>query len=132
MKPILFGAILSSFFLFNPVAQAENPEHVQKLIKSRSCPRCDLQGADLSAVNLKNANLEGANLSQANLNLADLSGANLANAVLTGASLAWTDLTSANLDNANLSQSRLEGGERLGQALTFKKAILPNGTVAHP
>lgn len=132
MKPILIGVVLSSMFWINPNAQAENPEHLQKLIKSRSCPGCELQGADLSAINLRNANLQGANLSQANLNLADLTEANLSNAVLTGASLAWTELTDATLDGADLSQANFEGGKRLGRALSFEKATLPDGTIAFP
>ncbi|WP_299406552.1 pentapeptide repeat-containing protein [Acaryochloris sp. IP29b_bin.148] len=132
MKPIIAGVVLASLLWISPQAQAENPEHLQKLIKSRSCPGCDLQGADLSAVNLRKANLKGANLSQANLNLADLTAANLSNAVLTGASLAWTNFTNATLEGADLSQAKFEGGERLGQALSFEKATLPDGTIAFP
>lgn len=132
MKPFLLGAALFSTVLICPDAQAENPEHLERLVKSRSCPGCDLQGADLSAVNLRNANLAGANLAGANLNLADLTAANLSNAVLTGASLAWTTFTDATLEGADLSQSKFEGGERLGQALSFEKATLPDGTIAFP
>lgn len=132
MKPILLGTIFSSILWISMPAQAENPDHLQKVIKSRSCPRCDLQGADLSALNLRNANLQGANLTNANLNLADLSGANLTNAVLTGASLVWTDFTDAQLDGTNLANSKFSGGERLGQAFSFEKATLPDGTIAYP
>ncbi|WP_299489275.1 pentapeptide repeat-containing protein [Acaryochloris sp. IP29b_bin.137] len=132
MKSLTLGVALFAMLWISPNAQAENPEHLQRLVKSRSCPGCDLQGADLSAVNLRHANLAGANLTNANLNLADLTGANLANALMTGTSLAWTDFTDANLEGANLSQAQFEGGERLGQALSFEKATLPNGTIAFP
>ncbi|QUY41628.1 pentapeptide repeat-containing protein [Acaryochloris marina] len=132
MKPFLLGVALFSTLWICPVAQAENPEHLKQLMKSRSCPNCDLQGADLSAMNLRNANLAGANLTGANLNLADLTAANLSNAILTEASLAWTNFIDADLEGANLSQAKFEGGERLGQALSFEKATLPDGTIAFP
>lgn len=132
MKPFLLGVALFSTLWICPVAQAENPEHLKQIMKSRSCPNCDLQGADLSAMNLRNANLAGANLTGANLNLADLTAANLSNAILTEASLAWTNFIDADLEGANLSQAKFEGGERLGQALSFEKATLPDGTIAFP
>jgi len=132
MKPILAGSVLALMVWMSPSALAENPEHLQKVMKSRSCPRCDLQGADLSALDLRNANLQGADLSQANLNLTDLTGANLSNAVLTGASLAWTEFLDANLEGAEFSQSKLEGGDRFGQASSFEKATLPDGAIAFP
>ncbi|MGR3273649.1 pentapeptide repeat-containing protein [Acaryochloris marina NIES-2412] len=132
MKPFLLGVALFSTLWICPVAQAENPEHLKQLMKSRSCPNCDLQGADLSAMNLRNANLAGANLTGANLNLANLTAANLSNAILTEASLAWTNFIDADLEGANLSQAKFEGGERLGQALSFEKATLPDGTIAFP
>jgi uncharacterized protein YjbI with pentapeptide repeats len=114
------------------VAQAENPEQVQKLLKTGRCPNCDLSGADLSAASLRRANLQGADLSNANLNLADLTRANLSQANLTGASLSFTDFTGAVLDNAQLKDATLEGGDRLGRAQSFSKATLPNGTAAYP
>lgn len=132
MKPFLLGVALFSTLWICPVAQAENPEHLKQLMKSQSCPNCDLQGADLSAMNLRNANLAGANLTGTNLNLADLTAANLSNAILTEASLAWTNFIDADLEGANLSQAKFEGGERLGQALSFEKATLPDGTIAFP
>lgn len=132
MKPFLLGVALFSSLWVCPMAQAENPEHLKQIMKSRSCPNCDLQGADLSAMNLRNANLSGANLTGANLNLADLTAANLSNAILTGTSLAWTTFTAANLQGANLTQANFEGGERLGEALSFEKATLPDGTIAFP
>jgi hypothetical protein len=113
-------------------AQAENPDHVKKLLKSGRCPKCDLSGADLAAANLKKANLQGADLSNANLNLADLTRANLTEANLTGASLAFTDFTDAVLNAAQLNDAALEGGDKLGRAQSFDRATLPNGSTAYP
>ena len=56
--------------------QSPVEKNVQRLLKTKSCPGCDLAGADLRQSRLAKANLNGANLSGANLNLADLSGAN--------------------------------------------------------
>lgn len=79
-----FGIILTSSLLFAVSASGSgltpSPE-VQKNItvlqESKSCPQCDLSGANLIRMDLSGANLEGANLSRAKLNLADLTGANL-------------------------------------------------------
>ncbi len=118
--------------LLSPMARAENPEHVQKLLKNGGCPNCDLTGADLAATNLRKANLQGANLTNANLNLADLTGANLSNADLTGASLIFTDFTDATLNAAQFLNATVEGGDKFGRAQSFDKATLPNGTEAYP
>ncbi|MGF1600932.1 MAG: hypothetical protein GFH24_608378n25 [Chloroflexi bacterium AL-N5] len=126
LTPILLGLVFSSS------AQAENPDHVQKLLKSGRCPKCDLSGADLAAANLRKADLQGADLSNANLNLADLTRANLSEANLTGASLAFTDFTDAVLTSAQLNDAVLEGGDKFGRAQSFEKATLPNGATAYP
>lgn len=118
--------------LLSAAAQAENPDHVNKLLKTGRCSECDLTGADLAAANLRKANLKGADLTNANLNLADLTGANLSDANLTGASLVFVDFTNAVLDGAQLSDAVIEGGAQLGHAASFEKATLPNGIEAHP
>jgi len=49
--------------VFMPVvAQAANPEHLQRLLESNQCQNCDLSGADLKDTNLFGANLVNANL----------------------------------------------------------------------
>jgi uncharacterized protein YjbI with pentapeptide repeats len=53
---------------------------IEKLLKTKSCSRCNLKNA-----NLADANLTGSDLSYANLANANLSGANLIGANLTGA-----------------------------------------------
>ncbi|MER3476774.1 MAG: low-complexity protein, partial [Leptolyngbya sp. ERB_1_2] len=68
-------------------SQAENPQHVQRLLTTGECSGCNLAGANLKEIHalgadLRNANLEGANLTGANLEGADLTGANLKKANL--------------------------------------------------
>ncbi|MDD2468889.1 MAG: pentapeptide repeat-containing protein [Desulfobulbus sp.] len=84
-------------------------KNVQRLLKTKSCPGCDLAGADLSQSRLAKANLNGANLSGANLNLADLSGANLQQAILFETNLSGADLSFADLEGAEFRATKLEG-----------------------
>ena len=92
-----------------------DPEHVQQLLATKHCPKCDLGG-----VNLVGADLAGADLQEAELSNAILDGANLHKADLTGAELSWESpggnnfgdfscnvLYWASLDNADLSQAKL-------------------------
>jgi uncharacterized protein YjbI with pentapeptide repeats len=83
-------------------AQAENVEHTQQLLSTKSCQRCELSGAGLIFAVLSGADLRGANLSGANLSRADLSGADLSGANLMGASLFGANLVGANLEGADL------------------------------
>lgn len=83
--------------------------NVQQLLKTKTCPSCDLAGVDLSQSRLHQANLQGANLSGARLNLADLSGANLRQANLSRANLAGADLSYADFEGANLQGIQLDG-----------------------
>lgn len=92
-------------------------ENFKTLIKTNSCPGCDLAGAVLVRVNLSGANLAGANLAGARLNLADLSGANLSGANLQGASLGGADLAGADLTGANLNGAVLQGAYLKGTKL---------------
>ena len=93
----------------------------QQLIKTNSCPSCDLAGAVLNRVDLSGANLEGANLAGARLYLANLAGANLKNANLQGAGLGGADLARADLRGANLTGAVLEGA--------YLKGALMDGVV---
>ena len=88
-----------------PEAQA----NFQQLLKTKSCPGCDLAGTNMIRLDLRGADLEGANLAGAKLFLADLSGANLKNANLQGATLGGADLAKADLRGANLTGAVLEG-----------------------
>ena len=84
-------------------------QNVQRLLKTKTCPGCDLSGANLNQCKLENANLEGANLAGAQLSLADLSGANLRKANLQKANLSGADLGHTDLEGANLTGAVLEG-----------------------
>lgn len=87
---ILLGTVGSVFFAAGTPVRAYNPDHVQQLLQTNSCPYCDLSSANLEGAYLQGANLEGANLSFANLRYADLSGAILRGANLTGANTEGT------------------------------------------
>ena len=98
--------------------QAQSSE-VQKLLKTKQCPGCNLSGANLQNADLDEANLQGANLQNANLQNADLEEANLQGANLQGANLIRADLEKANLQSANLQQASLqradiEGANQVG------------------
>ncbi|PKN70725.1 MAG: pentapeptide repeat-containing protein [Deltaproteobacteria bacterium HGW-Deltaproteobacteria-10] len=80
---------------------------LQKLRKTNSCPKCNLDNANLSGVNLSNANLAGTRLFKANLNKADLSGAKL-----SGADLYMANLKEAKLSGADLSRATWTDGSR--------------------
>lgn len=84
-------------------------DNIQRLLKSKSCPSCDLSGADLSQSRLAKADLRGANLIGANLNFADLTEANLQKANLNQADLSGADLSFADLEGANLRGTNLKG-----------------------
>jgi uncharacterized protein YjbI with pentapeptide repeats len=100
--PLLLG--LAVALLLGPAtAGAFKQADLEKLTTTRSCPRCDLSGANLTWATLTGATLAGATLSGAFLNEANLSGANLSGAHLSGANLHWADLSRANLSGADLS-----------------------------
>lgn len=105
-KLLTSSALLMITLLTLPV-RAENPSHTSRLISTRVCENCDLQGAGLTLTNLVRARLRGSDLSFANLSRADLSGADLSGADLTGASLYGANLQGANLQGANLKGTDL-------------------------
>ncbi|MBE9040432.1 pentapeptide repeat-containing protein [Oscillatoriales cyanobacterium LEGE 11467] len=88
---------------------AENVEHTQQLLSTKSCPGCDLSGAGLVFAQLAGANLARSNLVRANLSQADLTGADLSQANLVGASLSNANLGGANLMGASLVGADLRG-----------------------
>ena len=85
-----FGALMVfALFLLASPAQAYDPQQLQQLLATKSCPRCDLKGANLVNADLSGAKLMGANLSWANLSGANLRGANISGANFSGA--LWVD-----------------------------------------
>jgi len=112
IKKIVVTLTLITPLLFTSAVKAENPEHVEQLLTTRECYRCDLSGANLFqehliGADLREANLEGANLTQANLEGADLTGANLQGANLTGAHLTDASLNDANLNQVNFTSANI-------------------------
>lgn len=76
-------------------AAGENPEHVEKLRKTRDCQGCDLTKAKLGGLQAADAKLQNANLTDASFYGGNLRGADLTGAVLDGTNLEMTDLTGA-------------------------------------
>lgn len=103
-----------------PVAQnTTSNDAVNRLLSTRECSGCDLQGvklerADLNGVNLSNANLTNADLEKANLSNANLSGANLTNADLEEANLTGANLRGANFQRADLEDANLTNADVTG------------------
>jgi hypothetical protein len=137
-KLLLGGSlmIVTGWFGINP-ALAYDPEQLEQLLRTRSCPGCDLSYANLAGRNLEGADLSGANLNAANLRRVRLEGANLTGANLnlaqtnlSGATLVLTRLESASLVNANLQNAILGGRDRLSGVASLEGTTLPTGRPA--
>lgn len=129
MKNLLMAVTIT---LVPTLAQAWEPEAMDRLKDTQSCVACDLSGADLrwanvyeaelgGAPNLVNAVMDEADLSGANLYGANLEGAMLRNANLAGATLSWASLLGADLTGADISDARFDG-------VIFCKTIMPDGS----
>ena len=94
---------------FSGAAIAENLEHVNRALSTKSCIKCNLSNAGLVFAKLSGADLKNSNLREANLSRADLSFANLQNTDFRGASLLGANLNGADLRGANLSSVDLSG-----------------------
>jgi uncharacterized protein YjbI with pentapeptide repeats len=110
---------LLSLFGFQADAHAgSNSDRVIKNIsileKTKSCPECDLSGAELNRMDLSGSNLQGADLTEAKLYLVNFSGANLQNAHLRRAKLGGADLAGADLRGADLQGAELNGAYHEG------------------
>ncbi len=95
----------------------EVQKNISLLQETKSCPQCNLSGANLNRLDLSGANLEGANLSRAKLYLTNLSGANLRNADLREAGFGGADLAEADLRGADLAGTSLVGAYMNGALL---------------
>ncbi len=103
-------------------ARADDLEHLQQLVSTRSCRACDLSRAslvhtDLSEIDAQGSNFKFANLNRSRLAGADLRGADLSNAVLFNADLSGADLTGANLQGADLRNAFFYGATLDGAIL---------------
>ena len=61
-----------------------NPEHVQQLIKTKKCRKCDLSNAHVQGHHFENADVEGSDLSHTNASGTLWNGSNLKNTKLYG------------------------------------------------
>ena len=78
MKRILSGLVLGvSLAVSGEGVLAANPQDVEQLKITRSCPNCNLGRVDLEDADLRGADLRGANLYAADLRGANLKGADL-------------------------------------------------------
>ena len=100
---------------------AADPEDYERLKKSGSCRRCNLEGIDLQGTELKGVNLGGSNLRNADLSMTNLEQANLG-----GADLRWANLERAFMNEATLCNTIMPDGhiEYVGCALPTLKQIL--------
>jgi uncharacterized protein YjbI with pentapeptide repeats len=103
---------------------------LDRLLDSKVCTGCSLDGVDLGGRNLKKADLERADLRGANLAKANLEGANLKGAVLVDADLSGANLQGADFYRADLSGADLSGA-RLEEAM-FDSAVLEGTTGFSP
>jgi DNA-binding transcriptional MerR regulator len=118
------------------IADVTSPSMLQTNIatlkRTKSCPNCYLEranlqgailrGSNLMAAKLYSADLQGANLREANLQGVDLSDANLKGANLQGANLKeaklyYAELSGANLKGGNLQKAKLHGANLHGANL---------------
>lgn len=91
--------------------------NVKILLEKKSCPQCDLSGAELNRFDLSGANLEGADLTRAKMYLTNLSDANLRGADLQEAQFGGADLGGADLRGANLAGTSFAGAYMNGTLL---------------
>lgn len=89
-----------------------NQEHLNQLLSTGRCWKCDLSGVNLSGkslwrLSLWNSNMSGANLSGAVFRFSDFTLVNLSGANLSNADLSETRLNSANLTGADLTGADL-------------------------
>lgn len=109
---VVFPVLVAFFIGLVPVSSsAFVPEDLERLIKQKNCPGCDLRGADLRGVDLSNAKLEGINMMGANLEGVNLEHATLDDAGLEKANLRNAKLHGASLDHATLDDAVLVGAD---------------------
>lgn len=70
LKPYIYLTLFLFSLFANPLvagqlsSSTEVQANIAILTETKSCPQCDLSGADLNRLDLSGANLEGANLSR--------------------------------------------------------------------
>lgn len=125
MKIIKWSALLT--FLLFTTAHAFNTSDLEKLFKTKSCPGCDLSGANLSNKDLRKANLEKANLKGAKLVFTKFDEANLRRANLDGAKMMRVDFFGADLEGAVLTN--IKKGDMMFQGANLRHADFTNSNL---
>jgi len=87
------------------------PEDLDRLIKQKHCPGCDLRGADLRGVDLADANMEGINLMNAILEGVNMEDAILDDAGLEKANLRNAKMHGASMDHASIDETDFKGAD---------------------
>lgn len=116
-------ALLVMILPASQTAHAFSQQDLNKLLKTKSCTRCDLAGAPLDHKNLAGVDLSGADLSFAYVRESDLSRARLTDANLAWANLSEAKLKDANLRGANLDFTTLTGADLTGATLYNAKSF---------
>ncbi len=121
LRTLAIATLLTTTALV-PTANAEDLQHLQQLLSTNACQRCNLTRAglvqaDLAYADLTGADLRGANLSRANLSYTDLTGANLSGAALFGANLTGARLTNAQLNGTDLRGAYMVDADLAGANL---------------
>ncbi|MFM7904338.1 MAG: pentapeptide repeat-containing protein [Microcystis sp.] len=131
--PLLAACVVTVAIVQNGAVNSANPSHVERLIKTNKCPKCDLRGANLRGANLSNSFLQGADLSMANLTGAILINANLSDVILVGAKLVNADFTGIKCNyvgfRINFSSADLSGAKFIDSSCAcgdFRGANLTN------
>lgn len=109
-----YSSIWLAAALCSVPAMAANPAQVQQLKDTRSCPGCDLAGADLTllfadqeySVDDPTVNLDGADLTGTDLKGAFLYQASFKNARMHGADLRGSNLTGAHMESADMTGTK--------------------------
>lgn len=89
-------------------------ENLARLIETKSCRDCNLQGVNLNRADLSGGDLQGADLTGAKLYLCNLSGANLRDSILRNTGFGGADLAHADLRGADLTGTSLAGAYTTG------------------
>src|SRR5512141_1723965 len=94
----VYFALIATFAGWVVSSRVARADRVQRVLESKDCPNCDLDGVTMRSANLQEANLEDVTLRGANLGQANLREAALSRAILSEA-----NLVKANLNGAVLS-----------------------------
>lgn len=112
-RTFLIGVACSSIMAPREIPAGELEEAVQqnltKLVETKSCRDCNLQGVNLNRADLSGGDLQGADLTGAKLYLCNMSGANLRDAILRNTGFGGADLADADLRGADLTGTSLGG-----------------------